>query len=56
MSRQQIMIHLCRYPKADLEQFWKMIALIQFHDVMSGSAIEMVYDDCLQVCVVCQHM
>ena len=26
-----------------------MIGLIQFHDVMSGSAIEMVYDDCLQM-------
>lgn len=26
-----------------------MVGLIQFHDVMSGSAIEMVYDDCLQV-------
>ncbi|KAI9312271.1 galactose mutarotase-like domain-containing protein [Dichotomocladium elegans] len=37
------------YPKAELDQFWKMICLIQFHDVMSGSAIEMVYDDCLQM-------
>ncbi|KAI9490397.1 galactose mutarotase-like domain-containing protein [Zychaea mexicana] len=37
------------YPKAELDQFWKMIGLIQFHDVMSGSAIEMVYDDCLQM-------
>ncbi|KAL1928348.1 hypothetical protein VTP01DRAFT_2704 [Rhizomucor pusillus] len=37
------------YPKAEFDQFWKMVGLIQFHDVMSGSAIEMVYDDCLQM-------
>ncbi|KAI8065635.1 glycosyl hydrolases family 38 N-terminal domain-containing protein [Gongronella butleri] len=37
------------YPKADFDQFWKMVCIIQFHDVLSGSAIEMVYDDCIQM-------
>lgn len=38
-----------RYPKDDFDEFWKLICLPQFHDVMSGSAIEMVYEDCLQM-------
>ncbi|ORZ07655.1 galactose mutarotase-like domain-containing protein [Absidia repens] len=37
------------YPKTDFEQFWKMVCLIQFHDVMAGSSIEMVYEDSLQM-------
>ncbi|KAL0082850.1 glycoside hydrolase family 38 protein [Phycomyces blakesleeanus] len=37
------------YPKAEFDVFWKMICLIQFHDVISGSSIEMVYEDCLQM-------
>ncbi|CAO3640016.1 unnamed protein product [Cunninghamella blakesleeana] len=37
------------YPKDEFDQYWKMICLIQFHDVMSGSSIEMVYDDCIQI-------
>lgn len=37
------------YPKNEFDEFWKLICLPQFHDVMSGSAIEMVYEDCLQM-------
>ncbi|KAJ3097372.1 Glycoside hydrolase, 38 vacuolar alpha mannosidase [Phlyctochytrium planicorne] len=33
------------YPKAELDRCWKLILLNQFHDVLPGSAIEMVYDD-----------
>ncbi|KAG0742732.1 hypothetical protein G6F57_010501 [Rhizopus arrhizus] len=38
-----------RYPKEALTEFWKLLCLTQFHDVMGGSSIEMVYDDCLQI-------
>lgn len=38
-----------QYPKEEFDEFWKLLCLTQFHDVMSGSAIEMVYDDCLQM-------
>ncbi|KAG2194972.1 hypothetical protein INT47_002828 [Mucor saturninus] len=38
-----------QYPKQVFDDFWKLLCLTQFHDVMSGSAIEMVYDDCLQM-------
>ncbi|GAA5797506.1 hypothetical protein HPULCUR_002894 [Helicostylum pulchrum] len=38
-----------QYPKEVIDDFWKLLCLTQFHDVMSGSAIEMVYDDCLQM-------
>ncbi|KAG0171791.1 Glycoside hydrolase, 38 vacuolar alpha mannosidase [Apophysomyces sp. BC1015] len=38
-----------QYPKAKLEEFWKIICLIQFHDVMAGSSIEMVYEDSFQM-------
>ncbi|KAI8098364.1 galactose mutarotase-like domain-containing protein [Gilbertella persicaria] len=38
-----------QYPATELEEFWKLICLPQFHDVMSGSAIELVYEDCLQM-------
>ena len=37
------------YPASELQDFWKLLCLTQFHDVMSGSSIEMVYDDCLQM-------
>lgn len=37
------------YPKSEVERFWKMVCLVQFHDVLPGSAIEMVYDDVLRV-------
>ncbi|KAI9286060.1 galactose mutarotase-like domain-containing protein [Umbelopsis sp. AD052] len=37
------------YPKSEVERFWKMVCLVQFHDVLPGSAIEMVYDDVLRM-------
>ncbi|GBC03648.1 hypothetical protein RclHR1_05230010 [Rhizophagus clarus] len=33
------------YPKKDLDKLWKYVLLNQFHDVLPGSSIEMVYDD-----------
>ena len=33
------------YPQAELERLWKVVLLNQFHDVLPGSSIEMVYDD-----------
>lgn len=38
-----------QYPAEEFEEFRKMLCLTQFHDVMSGSSIEMVYDDCLEM-------
>ncbi|KAG1178970.1 hypothetical protein G6F70_004929 [Rhizopus microsporus] len=38
-----------QYPRETINEFWKFLCLTQFHDVMGGSAIEMVYDDCLQL-------
>lgn len=34
-----------QYPKKDLDYLWERILLNQFHDVLPGSSIEMVYDD-----------
>lgn len=34
-----------KYPKTSFDWMWKDILLNQFHDVLPGSAIEMVYDD-----------
>ncbi|KAG9297720.1 hypothetical protein G9A89_011235 [Geosiphon pyriformis] len=34
-----------RYPKEKLDQLWKYLLLNQFHDVLPGSSIEMVYKD-----------
>ncbi|BFZ62128.1 Glycoside hydrolase, 38 vacuolar alpha mannosidase [Saitoella coloradoensis] len=33
------------YPKKEIDECWQMICLCQFHDVLPGSAIEMVFDD-----------
>ncbi|PKY21567.1 hypothetical protein RhiirB3_409571 [Rhizophagus irregularis] len=33
------------YPKKELDKLWKYVLLNQFHDVLPGSSIEMVYDD-----------
>ncbi|KAI8620662.1 galactose mutarotase-like domain-containing protein [Chytriomyces sp. MP71] len=35
------------YPKAEIERLWKLVCLCQFHDVLPGSSIKMVYDDAL---------
>ncbi|KAJ3284791.1 Alpha-mannosidase 2C1, partial [Blyttiomyces sp. JEL0837] len=32
-------------PKQELDRLWKLVLLNQFHDVLPGSSIEMVYDD-----------
>jgi alpha-mannosidase len=34
-----------KYPKEQIDDAWEDLLLCQFHDVLPGSAIEMVYDD-----------
>ncbi|KAK9462524.1 glycosyl hydrolases family 38 N-terminal domain-containing protein [Lipomyces oligophaga] len=34
-----------KYPTERIDDLWEIICLNQFHDVLPGSAIEMVYDD-----------
>jgi alpha-mannosidase len=36
---------LPEYPKKELEDLWKLVLLNQFHDVLPGSSIGIVYDD-----------
>lgn len=36
-----------RYPAAELEAMWKEVLLYQFHDILPGSSITRVYDECL---------
>lgn len=36
------------YPKAELEELWKEVLLYQFHDILPGSSIGRVYDECYQ--------
>ena len=33
------------YPKDEIDRMWEDVLLCQFHDVLPGSAIEMVYED-----------
>ncbi|KAI9344671.1 alpha-mannosidase, partial [Obelidium mucronatum] len=33
------------YPKAELDRLWKLLLLCQFHDVLPGSSIGIVFDD-----------
>ena len=40
------MIPLDQYPAARLNQIWKQVLLNQFHDILPGSSITLVYDDC----------
>lgn len=37
------------YPKDQLDRLWKGVLLNQFHDVLPGSAIGMVYEDAEKV-------
>ncbi|KAF0408010.1 glycoside hydrolase family 38 protein [Gigaspora margarita] len=37
--------HNCVYPKDQLDKMWKYVLLNQFHDVLPGSSIGIVYDD-----------
>lgn len=34
-----------KYPKKEIDEMWQLVLLCQFHDVLPGSAIEMVYED-----------
>jgi len=34
-----------KYPKKDIDDMWENVLLCQFHDVLPGSSIEMVYED-----------
>ncbi|KAJ1551365.1 Alpha-mannosidase 2C1, partial [Cladochytrium tenue] len=36
------------YPKEELARLWKLVLLNQFHDVLPGSSIEMVYVDAIK--------
>ncbi|XP_013387197.1 alpha-mannosidase 2C1 isoform X1 [Lingula anatina] len=36
------------YPSDELERLWKLLLLNQFHDVLPGSSIQMVYKDALK--------
>ncbi len=33
------------YPSAELERLWKLVLLNQFHDILPGSSITLVYED-----------
>jgi alpha-mannosidase len=33
------------YPRAELERLWKLLLLQQFHDILPGSSITLVYED-----------
>ncbi|MES1246911.1 MAG: glycoside hydrolase family 38 C-terminal domain-containing protein, partial [Actinomycetota bacterium] len=33
------------YPRAELDRLWKLLLLQQFHDILPGSSITLVYDD-----------
>ncbi|MFA6962127.1 MAG: glycoside hydrolase family 38 C-terminal domain-containing protein [Opitutaceae bacterium] len=34
------------YPTAELDRIWKEVLLYQFHDILPGSSIKRVYDEC----------
>jgi alpha-mannosidase len=36
------------YPKEPIETIWKEVLLYQFHDILPGSSISRVYDECLE--------
>ncbi|KAK9364514.1 Ams1p [Lipomyces kononenkoae] len=38
-----------KYPKKRIDEVWKSVLLNQFHDVLPGSSIEMVYDDVKEI-------
>lgn len=35
------------YPKEELDEIWKEMLLFQFHDIIPGSSIKRVYDECI---------
>ncbi|MBR7071297.1 MAG: alpha-mannosidase [Clostridia bacterium] len=36
------------YPAEDFERIWKEVLLYQFHDILPGSSIQRVYNECLE--------
>src|SRR3954468_2618422 len=34
-----------KYPRVELERLWKLLLLQQFHDILPGSSIRLVYED-----------
>lgn len=36
---------IAAYPSEDLERAWKLVLLNQFHDILPGSSIDLVYED-----------
>ena len=36
-----------QYPCAELEEIWKEVLLYQFHDILPGSSIMRVYQECI---------
>ena len=41
------------YPKRALDDLWQTVLLCHFHDVLPGSAIEMVFEDAAKVSMKC---
>lgn len=41
----QKLVTIKDYPKAELDRIWKLLLLNQFHDVLPGSSINLVYVD-----------
>ena len=37
------------YPYAELERLWKDVLLLQFHDILPGTSINWVYQDCDEI-------
>lgn len=35
------------YPKEQLDEIWKEVLLYQFHDILPGSSVKRVYDECI---------
>jgi alpha-mannosidase len=40
---------VAQYPYKELEHLWKLVLLNQFHDVLPGSSIQIVYPDAIKV-------
>jgi alpha-mannosidase len=41
-----------KYPKKDIDDMWENVLLCQFHDVLPGSSIQMVYEDASKVIII----
>ena len=39
---------LYSYPHVELERLWRLLLLNQFHDVLPGTSINIVYNDAMQ--------